>query len=542
RRALASGVDGLPLANGDPKAVYDQFGNLFLAYLTEGHLQSVVIAVSQDNGQTFTIVDVLNDPDSVDQPSIAVGPDTSGQEGSVWVTFQTGNNEIMAAHASVSGLGLVSSFSEVQVAPSPGSVASRNFGDIAVGPNGQVLVAYEAPALGPGPAGIFVNLDSGATQPESYGTPVLATTTHVGGFAPIPPQSQRSVDAEGNLAWDLSTSSHRGRVYLVYTDSPEVNSPDTSIFVRYSDDDGKTWSERVSVDDNHAGKSQFMPSIAVDPSNGDVAVSWYDARHDADGVKAEYFVAVSINGGLSFSPSAAVSLGASDATDPGLNLFGRQNQFGDYSAVVMQAGIVYPAWTDNSAELALNPDRPQFEVAAARAPTVHVADAPLSATSLDISDDVGAEGELFTADLATFTDADSNADLALYTATIDWGDNTKLVAGETRSDSGKFIVSGTHAYKEEGSYTITVSIDDKGGASAKITIDVDVEDADLTAVGPTFKPAEGLPFNGVVATFTDANPNAKIGDYWTPTINWGDGAATDGTIIFDGSAALAWSS
>ena len=274
RRVLAAGVDGLPPANGDPKAVYDQFGNLFLAYLTEGRPHSVVIAVSQDNGQTFTTVDVLNDPDSVDQPSIAVGPHASGQESSVWVTFQTGNNEIMAAHASVSGLELVSLFSELQVASSPGSVASRNFGDIAVGPSGQAPGAHECLH---GPRACRHLRQSGRRalprNPRSFGMPVLATTTNVGGFASVPPQTERLIDAEGNLAWDLSSSSHRGRVYLVYTDAPAVNAPETNVFLRYSDDNGRTWSDRVQVNGNDSGKSQFLPSIAVDPSNGDVAVS-----------------------------------------------------------------------------------------------------------------------------------------------------------------------------------------------------------------------------------------------------------------------------
>ena len=115
--------------------------------------------------------------------------------------------------------------------------------------------------------------------------------------------------------------------------------------------------------------------------------------------------------------------------------------------------------------------------------------------------------------------------------------------GNIRSDNGKFIVSGEHAFKEEGSYTITVTIDDQGGASAKVTLDTDVEDCGSPPPSgqPSSRPNRSS-FNGVVATFTDDNHNAKPGDYFTPTINWGDGSVTDGTIVFDGTAALtAWS-
>jgi hypothetical protein len=43
----------------------------------------------------------------------------------------------------------------------------------------------------------------------------------------------------------------------------------------------------------------------------------------------------------------------------------------------------------------------------------------------------------------------------------------------------------------------------------------------------------GRPFTGVVATFSDADPNANAKDY-TATINWGDGHLTNGTIAADG--------
>jgi hypothetical protein len=46
-------------------------------------------------------------------------------------------------------------------------------------------------------------------------------------------------------------------------------------------------------------------------------------------------------------------------------------------------------------------------------------------------------------------------------------------------------------------------------------------------------PTVGVPFTGTVATFSDANPNANAHDY-TATINWGDGHASNASIVADG--------
>src|SRR6185436_3656054 len=101
-------------------------------------------------------------------------------------------------------------------------------------------------------------------------------------------------------------------------------------------------------------------------------------------------------------------------------------------------GMIYPVWADNSAELGLNPNLPEFDLAVARTPTARVANAPLTARALDISFDVGAEGEEFSADLAEFTDADPNArPVSHYSALIDWGDGTTPAAGDIRLEGVK---------------------------------------------------------------------------------------------------------
>ena len=148
--------------------------------------------------------------------------------------------------------------------------------------------------------------------------------THVGGFNFIPAQADRSVDAEPGLAWDRTGGPHNGRVYLVYTLEQKNGSDDTDIYVRYSDDDGATWSAGVRVNDDNTENSQFLPKISLDPTTGNLAVIWYDARNDlgtggpgdTDGVPntdAQVWGAFSIDGGATFTRNIQISAGTSNS-------------------------------------------------------------------------------------------------------------------------------------------------------------------------------------------------------------------------------------
>src|SRR5262249_20978595 len=164
----------------------------------------------------------------------------TGPMGSVWVTYEDSNQPgVMVAGAQVTGLGTVGAFSTPQLVPGSGS---GNFGDIAIGPSGNVMVAYETPASGSGPANLFVSVNPTGLG-GTFGPAIKVTATNVGGFDAIPGQPTRTVDAEAGLAWDRTS----GRVYMVYTDSPSVGSPNTQILVRYSDNNGTTWSPPLAV-------------------------------------------------------------------------------------------------------------------------------------------------------------------------------------------------------------------------------------------------------------------------------------------------------
>jgi len=77
-------------------------------------------------------------------------------------------------------------------------------------------------------------------------------------------------------------------------------------------------------------------------------------------------------------------------------------------------------------------------------------------------------GQPFTLVVASFTDTDPNGSASEFSTTsIDWGDGTPpSTATIVPLGSENYNVMGTHAYTKVGSWNVTVTIKDSGGASA----------------------------------------------------------------------------
>ena len=377
RRVIGTGGPLGPICC-DEQLAWDRFGNLWMTYLinTTG---DVLVALSTDGGLTFTkVADIVpttptgskapsgatprrlrmpsNNPHiSADQPSISAGPN------SVWVSYTSFPSTVVQAFGvRVSGLGKFGSFSTPESVPT--SAGRGDFGDTAVGPNGQVMVTYQSQTNGEGGTGILIAVDPNGLGPGGFSDPVFLTRSKVGGFDPIPAQPNRTIDAEANLAWDHSGGPHNGRVYIVWTQESPAGSKNTDIMLQHSDNSGATWSAPVRLNDDHTASSQFMPSIAVDQSTGDVAVSWYDCRNDlgaggpgdTDGIPnndTQIWATFSTDGGTTFAPNFRVSAGTSNAPDA-QSFF----DYGDYTHAAFQSHLFYPAWSDNSNSTGQNPD------------------------------------------------------------------------------------------------------------------------------------------------------------------------------------------
>ena len=343
----------------DPSAAFDEFGNLYLSYIYaapgENEGRDIVVLLSTDGGATFSELHMISPEVEVDQPTITTGPSKSPGQASVCLTYEVPSGKIMAVGAEVTSLGVVGPFGEPEVATSFGG----NYGDIAVGPSGQVMVAYQGTDISfyPAVSRLYTNTDpDGLTAGgKGFGFSINETAdTYVNtgykipAFPPPSAEGHEGIDAEVGLAWDRSGST-MGRIYLVYTQAehPILDPADTDIELKYSDDGGNTWIGPIRVDDSNRG-SQFLPRIALDQSTGDVAVTWYDTRNDPGNVKAEVYAAVSVDHGKSFLPSVKISTGVSNAADSLLAPEGKAFKYGDYMGLAFHDGWLYPVWADNS--------------------------------------------------------------------------------------------------------------------------------------------------------------------------------------------------
>lgn len=353
-------LGGLPRAYGNASLAWDDFGNLFLVYLAQSTPSSpmyIALTMSIDGGLTFhspagvgaaMILPAVFPYLVGDQPTVTVGPGSAGSLGSVWVTYFS-QGGIWVSGAAVSGLDLVAAFTSQ---PLPSQPPGVNFGDIAVGPNGEVMVTY-----GPnsGTSGVVsVNVDPDGLGPAPFGPSKPVAAVNVGGFTSIPAQPHWGIDPEAGLAWDRSVGLLRGRVYLMYTDQDPLVPGDTNIFVVFSDNLGTTWSLPVRVNDDVGTNSQFLPRLALDQSTGTIAVTWYDARNSPANNTAQYFGAFSADGTV-FGANFQISTGTSNQANS-VAAFTRKSDYADYTGSAFVQGFLVPAWADNSNSTGDNPD------------------------------------------------------------------------------------------------------------------------------------------------------------------------------------------
>ena len=160
-------------------------------------------------------------------------------------------------------------------------------------------------------------------------------TTQVGNSDFVDPQASAGIDPSASIAYDLNADQFTGRLYLAYVEAESPFSSPASIVLRYSDDNGATFSAPITVNDDVSGNGHFNPHVACDPVTGAIAVTWYDARNDNglsvsgggtdtisnNDVQVYGAVGIPAPGGVSFSDNFVVQPAYSNPEDVILNGF-----------------------------------------------------------------------------------------------------------------------------------------------------------------------------------------------------------------------------
>jgi large repetitive protein len=287
-------------------------------------------------------------------------------------------------------------------------------GKVGANDGGEVTAIWDDIGVGAAASPAFDNIDArgiafnGTTGTLTLGVNSTVAQTLVRGaldqqgsltpYSVVSPTSPLGIGPGAEIAVDNtlgSFSQFQGRLYVTFVNRPDftstANQPDnTDIFLVFSDDDGKTWSSPVQVNDDNGvtdgfsgssttadnegafatstgndvqGRPQFQPSIAVDPATGTVALSWYDARNDPSDARVATYVTESIDGGQTFSPQTyvntpqdvtnaitgeTVALGPIADNQSTTNaVTDTSNGFGIHQALIFDNGALRPFWASN---------------------------------------------------------------------------------------------------------------------------------------------------------------------------------------------------
>jgi len=141
----------------------------------------------------------------------------------------------------------------------------------------------------------------------------------------------------------------------------------------------------------------------------------------------------------------------------------------------------------------------------------------------------------FSGTLATFVDNSPGGLARDYIATTNWGDGTATTSTVNSLAGGSgFSIAGNHVYRYGGRYNVTVIIQSYDGAGARVAQTAIVTGPPLLrSIGPkktVRATAHKTTGNLVLATFFDTNAGAPP-DSLTSMIAWGDGSASQGTVI-----------
>jgi hypothetical protein len=334
----ATGDGFLWFANSDPVVVIDRAGNVYLANLyldaiDNGNGFYVCVGTVSGGIGSFSVANtlpVITNPDAStpfleDKPWIAVDNSnnlaTTGTVYAAWSHFfDNGTNDFIAVSRSRDQARTwTTPIQQVSVPAQNGAVQGAQ---VAVGPNGEVYLAYEAFFTGNSRQQFLAKSTDGG---QTFSTPVAITPV----FSDLTFSSTYRKNSLPAMAVDPTT----GNVVVLYAAQLAQGAKIQFII---STNGGASFSNPVTINDVPTGQ-QFMPAVAID-SAGAIHTSWFDTRN-SPGSAAQYdiYATFSRDRGVSFAPSSRVTSSLINA--------GSATFIGDYSGNAAADGFAHPAWT-----------------------------------------------------------------------------------------------------------------------------------------------------------------------------------------------------
>lgn len=321
---------------GDPCTVIDNTGNFYFFHLSNATswIDRIVCQKSTDNGQTFN-------------NGTFFGLNGNKDQDKEWATVDLNNNNIYVfwtqfdTYASSSStcktqLMFAKSTDQAQTWSTPLKVnqidGNCEDGDLtvegavpAIGPNGEIYTSWGSPN------GIVFNKST--DQGNTWLNNEVLVDSMPGGWDFAIPGLDRA-NGMPITKCDRSGGAYNGTIYINWSDQRN-GSNDTDIWLKKSTDGGNTWSNIIRVNDDSAGKHQFLSWMDIDQTDGTIYIVFYDRRNYND-TRTDVYLAYSTDGGTSFTNTKI----SESPFIPNSNAF-----FGDYTNISAHNGVIRPIWT-----------------------------------------------------------------------------------------------------------------------------------------------------------------------------------------------------
>lgn len=194
----------------------------------------------------------------------------------------------------------------------------------AVNDKGEIFVVWT------GPHGIRLNISK--DQGETWLSKEHKIIDQIGGWTFDIPGISRC-NGLPILKIDNSKGDNNGRLYVNWAD--QRNGEDNvDVFCIYSDDNGKSWSEVIKVNQDASNHHQFFTWMDLDQSNGNLYFVFYD-RRDYEDNQTDVYLAYSLDG---MNTLKDVKVSQSPFV-PNEDIF-----FGDYINIAVVKGTIRPIW------------------------------------------------------------------------------------------------------------------------------------------------------------------------------------------------------
>jgi hypothetical protein len=333
---LATSDGNFWLANSDPTVAIDRSGNVYLANLyldafDNGNGLYVSVA-PLSSGPTFTVgatYPVATNPSASttiqeDKPWLTADNSTnSSTVGSVYICWSrfVGNSDSIVFSRSVDHA--VTWAPPLRISPSAQDGAVQGC-QVAVGPGGEVYVAYEV---------FYVGGQRQHLMAKSVNGGLTFSTPHA--ITPVFNEINFKSRYRKNSFPSLTVSLLDGYVYAVYAVQSNRKAGADAMFIA-STDGGASFSSPQVINDVSTGQ-QFFPAITTD-ENGVIHISWFDTRNSGGNAALyDVFATYSKDNGTTFAPNARVT--------PALINAGNATFIGDYACVAAAMGFAHPVWT-----------------------------------------------------------------------------------------------------------------------------------------------------------------------------------------------------